>query len=303
MKEIKLTKVKDLRVKVENLNLNPLFNLNLPTKINGKYWDRAWSLVDGCTPCSPGCDNCWSRDMGKRFHKWPEEVTPRWDRLGIPLKVKKPTVWAIWNDLFHEDVPLDFIDNALDVMSGCRQHTFLVLTKRTHLVERKLYDVIPEYGIRSLGGGDCLSNLWVGATICNQPEADEKISLLLKAWPGKKWISIEPMLGPVDISPYLKPYIRTKHDGSRRGREWTDPGLDWVVLGGETGPNARPMHPDWVRSVRDQCQAAGVPFFFKQWGRFKEVDAQTFAEAGYNFHLRNGGRMLDGREHNDLPWR
>jgi protein gp37 len=221
--------------------------------------------------------------MGKRFKKWPERVTIRPDRLDIPLKRKKPTVYAIWNDLFHEDVPLAFIDDVLDVISASPQHTFLALTKRAHLIEEKLYGVSPDDRLevcsvnfvrcRELGGGDYLSNLWVGVTVCNQEEADIKIPLLLEAWPGKKWISVEPMLGPIDMSWSLGAIAGTKL-----------PYISSVVLGGETGPHARPMQPDWVRSIRDQCEAAGVPFFLK-------------------YLNKKSGRLLDGREHNELPWR
>jgi len=266
--------------------------------MSGKYWDKAWSLVDGCTPCSPGCDNCWSAALALRFtgegmlhvknrNQWEfnGNIILHPDRLDVPLRRKKPTVYAIWNDLFHEQVPLSFIDDVLDVISACPQHTFLVLTKRAHLIEEKLYDVTPEYGIRNLGGGDYLGNLWLGVTVCNQEEADIKIPLLLKAWPGKKWISIEPMLGPIKN-------IKLCTDNCDRGfsssniigpcRDCTQ-GIDAVVLGGETGAHARPMHPDWVRSVRDQCEKAGVPFFLK-------------------YLNKKDGRILDGKAYDQLPW-
>lgn len=274
--------------------------------MNGKYWDRAWSLVDGCKPCSPGCDNCWSAALMHRFYKHhcdydysdsPIGLTAEWkpvftgniilhpDRLKAPLKRKKPTIWSIWNDIYHEDVPLGFIDDVLDVISACPQHTFLALTKRAHLIEDKLYDDTLECGIRNLGGGDYLGNLWIGVTVCNQEEADLKIPLLLKSWPGKKWISIEPMLEEIKNLKLCTDDC-SKGFGSNVIGACCDciQGIDAVVLGGETGPHARPMHPDSVRSVRDKCQAANVPFFLKYIN--KEM-----------------GRVLDGREHNDLPWR
>ena len=251
---------------------------------NGRYWNAGWQLIDGCTPCSPGCDNCWSAALDHRFHsegahnqkkrtrkytfctdrdgKFNGHIILHPDRLEVPLKRKKPTVWCIWNDLFHEDVPTSFIDNVLGIVSACPQHTFLVLTKRAHLIEDALFN----NGYRVLGGGDSLPNLWIGVTVCNQEEADLKIPLLLKSWPGKKWISLEPLLSEIEFDPH-----------------WTQR-IDAVILGGETGPHARPMSPDWVRSVRDQCQTAGVPFFLK-------------------YLNKKDGRILDGREHNELPWR
>jgi len=147
----------------------------------GRYWDRPWSLVDGCTPCSPGCDHCWSMAMGKRFHRWPEKVTPHPDRLDIPLRTRKPTVFAVWNDLFHEDVPFDFQNQALINMALARQHTFLILTKRPHIMAKAIVGWRGEY-----------DHVYLGLTICNQDEADSKIPEFL-AVPGKKFLSIEPM--------------------------------------------------------------------------------------------------------------
>lgn len=286
---------------------------------NGKYWDRAWSLVDGCTPCSPGCDHCWSRSLNSRFGKWPDKVTPRPDRLTIPLSVKKPHIWCIWNDLFHEDVSIEFIDDVLEVISACPQHIFFVLTKRDHLIEEKLYDSTADHGCRVLGGGDYLRNLWVGVTVCNQQEADIKIPMLLESWPGKKWLSIEPMLGPVSIEEYcmgFDPYWTPDRDDDGLVR-LSDPGIHWIVCGGETGPHARPIHRNWVRSIRDQCATAGVPFFFKQWGEYLTIpeaadlaiktdiidllNANSLGGGFLRVGTKRAGRLLDGREWNERP--
>ena len=309
----------------------------------GKYWDRAWSLVDGCTPCSPGCDNCWSMAMNKRFHKWPERVTIRPDRLNIPLKVRKPTVWAIWNDLFHEDVPSHSVQAAYTTMALARKHTFLVLTKRP----ARMASILTGWDktgltLREGFRGGKIPNIWHGLTVCNQQEADEKIPIFLQV-PGKKFLSIEPMLGPIKN-------IKLCTDNCDKG--FSPPNtigpccdctqdIDAVILGGETGPKARPMHLDWVRSVRDQCQAAEVPFFFKQWGEWEPIapvfgdlsdteEDRAAKEFGHReiidccgtiwppmMHYqpppgsfvvervgsKRAGRLLDGREHNDLPWR
>jgi len=262
--------------------------------MKGKYWDKGWQLVAGCTPCSPGCDHCWSASMAHRFHgfkdTWhPERLTDdnarftskiilHPDRLNVPMKRKKPTVYAIWNDWAHESVPLDFVDNILEVIAVCPQHTFLACTKRAHLIDPKLYEATEDNPCRELGGGDYLPNLWLGLTVCNQQEADEKIPIFLQI-PGKKFLSIEPMLGVINFR-WMK-WISREHS---TGHLDILKDISCVILGSETGTGARPMHPDWARSVRDQCDMAGVPFFLKSMGSGK-------------------GRLLDGREHNDLPWR
>jgi protein gp37 len=262
---------------------------------SGRYWDKPWSLIDGCTPVSEGCDNCWSRTMAERFHKWPGKVTPRYDRLEIPLKVKKPTVWALWNDLFHEDVPEEFIIAAVDIMRKSPRHTFLVLTKRSErmadFVKRVRFDGygngqtwIASHedapGYRILGGNGCtgIDNVWLGVTAENQELADKRIPILLQTPAAHRFVSIEPMLELVDFEEVPVGML-----GPLRK---VNPKVDWVILGGETGPHARPCHPDWVRIVRDQCQAAGVPFWFKSGGETWEPEQR---------------RLIDGREWNEKP--
>jgi len=291
---------------------------------HGRYWDRPWGLVSSCTRCSPGCQNCWALAMEKRFHKGIEgKIMPHPERLEIPLKRKRPTVYAVWNDLFHEDVSDGFIENALAVMTNCPQHTFLVLTKRAkHMAETMQHDYL------RISRTDTwpIKNLWNGITICNQPEADEKIPVFLQV-PGKKFLSIEPMLGAVDAR--NENDIGGSHDwltgvnyiGPLGALEEMPrkPSVDLVILGGETGPGARPLHPDWVRSIRDQCQAAEVPFFFKQWGEccaYGQMPEDTYREwdiyhgtESWNSNVprwrvgrKKAGRILDGRTHDDLPW-
>jgi protein gp37 len=282
----------------------------------GRYWDLPWSLVDGCTPCSPGCDHCWSAGMAHRFYrqhlttcdgKFNGHVAVRPERLHIPLRRRKPTVYAVWNDLFHEDVQYKFVDQALSVASLSPQHTFLILTKRP-LVMTDFYRVYQQkYGPPPTNP---FPNVYHGLTVCNQAEADEKIPIFLQV-PGKKFLSIEPMLGAVSLR-----WISAWNGMATKPREWgqtTDQydGLrliDAVILGGETGPGARPMQPDWVRYVRDQCAAAGVPFFFKQWGKWGlnwmnddngKIEGSEWMDKG----IKKPGRLLDGRTHDDLPWR
>jgi len=266
--------------------------------MTGKYWDRAWSLVDGCTPCSPGCDHCWSMAMGKRFKKWPDRVTIRPGRLDTPLKTRKPTVFCLWNDLFHEDVQYEFIVDTFRHIGGTGHHTYLILTKRP----QRMYDFITDKNVKMVFKrerrapiGIAWHHVWLGVTVCNQQEANEKIPLLLQTPAAHRWISIEPMLGPINLKfigcpicgkseqTWFPNYTFCKVCGNEV-KSPPENTIDAVILGGETGPGARPLHPDWVRSVRDQCQSAGVPFFLKSLGRGK-------------------GRELDGKEHNDLPWK
>ncbi len=258
---------------------------------DGRYWDRPWSLVDGCTPCSPGCERCWSAGLSHRFEYAPtfktEKFSPQFtgeiivhtERLDMPLKRRKPTVYAVWNDLFHGDVPDSYRNNAYCVMNECRRHTFLILTKR------------PLVAVEYFKRADMfwLSNIWHGLTVCNQQEADEKIPIFLRV-SGDKFLSIEPMLGEIDVSWALGKIPSTKL-----------PNIDTVILGGETGPGARPMHPDWVRSIREQCRNAGIPFFFKSWGSWKgSCDYVGGRRVPGSARI---GRYLDGRTHDDLPWR
>lgn len=288
----------------------------------GRYWDLPWSLVSGCTPCSPGCDHCWSAAMEKRFRpgvtidedsgKFTGKIIIHPERLGIPLKRRKPTVYAVWNDLFHEAVDFDFQADAFSVMGRCTKHTFLVLTKRPQ--------IMVEFMDGYKRAGVTLPNVWNGLTVCNQEEADEKIPIFLQV-PGNKYLSIEPMLGPVDLANYL--YDHYWHRANSVRPTGNPREIDAVVLGGETGPGARPMHPDWVRSVRDQCEAAGVPFFLKSMGEWGFLPKTVISATpvpnktppwgwysiqpwpdGWSVRVgkKNVGRLLDGLTHDDLPW-
>lgn len=201
--------------------------------------------------------------------------------LTAPLRRKKPTMYFVnsMSDLFHEDVPDAWIDRVFAVMALAPQHTFQVLTKRSARMQRYFNDdgeVARQYFVaaaaaRMVEDGDTtldvisrapwpLPNVWLGVSAERQQEADARIPDLLGTPAAVRFVSAEPLLGPIDFTRWS-------------GREdVTDFGIDWIIAGGESGPSARPMHPDWARAIRDQCTAAGVAFFFKQWGNWKPID-------------------------------
>ena len=268
----------------------------------GLYWDRAWSLVEGCSPASEGCRHCWSavathmraaqtspairERYGGLTAKGPDgprfvgKVCMMEADLARPLRVRKATTWCVWNDLFHPAVPDEFRDRAFAVMALCPQHTFLILTKRAERLPVYMdtttdnrEEAIGEAALKLSGGAHSgllelpLPNVWLGVTAENQGAADERIPLLLQTPAAVRFVSLEPLLGPWDglgtcpqcgrEQGMIFPVVADGHVES----------LDWVIVGGETGPGARPMKPEWARSIRDQCKAAGVPFFFKQMAK------------------------------------
>lgn len=224
------------------------------------------------------------------------------------------------SDLFHESVPDEWIDRVFAVMALASQHTFQVLTKRAermrdfvgrlgyahcglmrrleatdgvHYPSEKI-DAFPHYA-GALGHPSShlqwpLPNVWLGVSAEDQKRADERIPHLLMTPAAVRFVSAEPLLGPIDFH-----------------GEWidrvagNDPELNWIIVGGESGHNARPVHPDWARSIRDQCQAAGVPFFFKQWGEHAPNGSGRYSMVKVG--KRAAGRLLDGREHNEMPGR
>jgi len=230
--------------------------------------------------------------MEKRFHKGVEgQIITHPERLSIPLKRKKPTAYSIWNDWAHKAVDHDFRRQIIRVAEDCPQHTILALTKRPGVA----LDFCRWMGDH----GSIPENWWTGLTVCNQAEADEKIPMFLQV-PGKKFLSIEPMLGRIDFREWS--YLSGDHNLFNRLRQ-----INAVILGGETGPGARPCHPDWVRSVQNQCAAAGVKFFFKSWGSYaifgKTLHGKALSATGGYVNAPPRNRLLDGRTHDELPWR
>jgi len=335
----------------------------------GKFWTDAWSLVEGCTPVSPGCANCWLAGMENRFHgqtrgndqgdkriltkegKFSGLVFSREDRLSFPLKKRNPRVYAIWSDLFHGEVSDIFQDQAIAVMGAAQRHHFIIVTKRPEVAVA--YFESREF--RKKDGANW-PNVTILVTMEDQQRADERApyAMQLAAQGWRVGALCEPLLGPVDLT---RIYQHGTTEGGGSWGSWESalngktpdiwgggpdieggPRLSWVITGGESGASARPVHPDWVRSLRDQAQAAGIPFMFKQWGEWAPYDGgpevdddpeQTkfltmewredqWEDVGYpgwsdfadyvdsnhctaRVGKRKAGRSLDGREWLELP--
>jgi len=249
----------------------------------GMYWGRGLGLVDGCTPVT--CRNCWAAQQAyirqfqtnEKIRKRYEGLTERskfgliqfngtvrenWDALNIPERTRKPTIFAVWNDLFHRGVSNKFLEHVWRMIyaRANSKHVFIVLTKRPGLMKKKATPIL------SYGGA--IPNLWLGVSVENQKTADKRIPPLLDIPATVRIVSVEPMLDEIDLSRYLHK-------------------ISWIICGGETGHHARPMNPDWVRSLRDQCIETNVALFFKGWGNHK-----------YN---RQPHRLIDGVEHSQFP--
>lgn len=297
--------------------------------------DKTWNPWQGCTKVSPGCDHCYMYRAKRRYGQKPERVHhSSHETFGMPYKWarKNPgsTVFTCsWSDFFHPAAD-EWREEAWDVIARTPMSYYLILTKRP---ER----VIPPNRFALSIDNDGFANpftVWpwpnvaIGVTAENQEEADRRIPILLDIPAAMKFVSVEPMLGPVDLTRLdLNGPIYDSLSGICIYPDMHElPRLDWVICGGETGPNARPMHPDWVRSLRDQCQAAGTPFFFKQWGEWtprwgagdhlvyrdsgklvrgyhEDMDAwkHGLAEPVFRVGKSRSGHELDGREWREFP--
>ncbi len=227
-----------------------------------EWTESTWNPVTGCTKISAGCANCYAERMAKRLHAMGMhayhngfKVTTHPHLINAPLAWRRPRLVFVnsMSDLFHEDVPLDCITEIFNVMCRASQHTFQILTKRA---ER----------LRELSPSLCWSaNIWMGVTVEDQ-SCVHRIQSLRSTQAKVKFLSLEPLLGPLP-----------KLDLA---------GIDWVIVGGESGPNSRVMRREWVLDILAQCTKAGVSFFFKQWG-------------GTN--KKKSGRLLDGRTWDQMP--
>ena len=311
-----------------------------------EWTDATWNPITGCSVVSPGCTNRYAmRLAGTRLKDHPS-------REGLTYSGKAGPVWTgevrfneVWldqpwcwrnprmifvcahGDLFHERVPDEWIDRVFQVMEAADWHTYQVLTKRSgrqrdYLIER-YRDCKPP------------AHIWLGVSVEDQRRANERIPDLLATPAAVRWISAEPLLGPVDIQPWLTTQRSMANMAAiaLRGQighparsSFISTRLDWVVVGGESGPGARPMHPHWVRRLRDDCEAEKVPFFFKQWGEWGvhgqfPIEAitsppvvKTLSLTGevsdppspFNWTIcrigkRAAGALLDGRHHHEWP--
>jgi len=259
---------------------------------------ETWNPVTGCTKVSEGCAHCYAERMSKRLagrcgypaapHNF--DVTLHPDRLEEPLHWHKPRrVFVVsMGDLFHEDVPLGYILSVFYTMAKTPHHTYQVLTKRPGRM-LEFFEFWQEYNEDCIANGWAyygfpLKNVWGLVTAENQEQADRRIPLLLQCPFVIRGVSVEPMLGAVildDVRPNRGTPKECSIDALRTQRhlfvedDWSRNKLDWVICGGETGPGARPMHPDWARALQDQCQMAGVPFFFKHWGEWKAISGKN----------------------------
>uniref|UniRef100_A0A6H1ZDZ4 Phage protein Gp37/Gp68 n=1 Tax=viral metagenome TaxID=1070528 RepID=A0A6H1ZDZ4_9ZZZZ len=243
----------------------------MPSKI--EWTDETWNPITGCTKISPGCKNCYAERMAKRLagrcgypKDSPFEVALHPDKLDQPLRWRKPRRVFVCSmgDLFHEDVPTPWIYDVFQRMESCPQHIFMLLTKRPERMRSMVMGGVTGWETSHR------EHIWLGVTAENQEQADKRIPVLLSIPAAVRFVSVEPMLSTVDLC-HLQPNdppveidaLNGTH-GVTRPHGGKSAKLDWVICGGESGPGARPMHPDWARGLRDQCVGAGVPFFFKQ---------------------------------------
>jgi len=258
------------------------------------------NLVGGCTHCSPGCDHCWAAKVASTRLKdhplykglttaegrWTGEIRLTDKPIVMPGGKPKEIFVQSMGDLFHGKIPAAMVRKIFQAMYDQPQNRYLLLTKRAGEMDWQL----------NHRGYAMPPNIFFGLTICNQKEADEKLPIFMQI-PGKKFLSIEPLLEPIDLRyekcdycngtgtepehPDIEPSGETTCMGCGGEAKSIPSGIGQVILGGESGPGARPMHPDWVRSIRDQCKAANVPFFFKQWGDHRKdlrIDGVLYKE-------------------------
>jgi protein gp37 len=237
------------------------------TKI--EWTDLTWNPIRGCTKISPGCAHCYAETFAERFRGVPGHPYEQgFDLRLVPGKLTEPFRWPgprmvfvnSMSDLFHRDVSDDHIESVCRVMEAASWHTYQVLTKRSERMAELLRG--------RLGFASSLPHIWWGVSVEDRAHGLPRLRHLQSAPAGLRMLSVEPLLedlGPIDLT-----------------------GIGWVIVGGESGPKARPLHRDWVASIRDQCRAEAVPFFFKQWGGTRKGRA---------------GRTLDGTTHDAIPRR
>jgi len=236
-----------------------------------EWTEQTWNPVTGCTKISPGCKNCYAETtskrlsaMGKRgYEKGFDVVTPQSYRLDQPLRRKKPTVYFVnsMSDLFHEHVEFGFVERVMSVIEATPQHMYQILTKRS--------DRMREY----FSSRPVPENVWLGVSVEDRKYGVPRIADLQQIAAGVRFLSVEPLLEDVG--------------------QITLEGIHWVIVGGESGPKARPMQEEWVLSIQQQCEQVGVAFFFKQWG--------AWGPDGVKRNKKANGRQLNNRTWDEMP--
>jgi len=235
-----------------------------------EWTEATWNPTVGCTKISPGCKHCYAEAMAKRLHamgtpgyenRFKLTILP--DRLDEPLRRKKPTVYFVnsMSDIFHKNVPDDYIDQVFDVISRCPRHTFQILTKRAERLATFFQNRVPP------------GNAWIGVSVEDRKYGLPRIDALRQVNAHIRFLSVEPLLedlGEIDLFD-----------------------IHWVIVGGESGPKARPMRREWVEDIQRQCQEQSVQFFFKQWG--------GWGADGKRRSKKANGRLLDGRTWDQMP--
>lgn len=292
------------------------------TKSKIEWTDRVWNPTTGCNKVSQGCKNCYAEVMHKRLMKmYPEKYAKPFldgafshiDSLTIPAKWKKPAMVFVnsMSDLFHGNLSFEFINAVFSVMADIDRHTYQVLTKRPERMVEFF-----EWKKNQNGGipWQPSNNVWLGVSVEDQATADSRIPLLLQVNARVKFLSCEPLLGPIQFKPIA-------HNTSLGIIKATaiEFGIDWLIIGGESGYNARPLNPDLVRNIIDQCRSGRyIPIYFKQWGEwvpnnhsFTKIDysktknkyKDLIADGMQYFKVgkKLAGRLFNGKEYNQFP--
>lgn len=292
-------------------------------KTSIEWTELSWNPVTGCTPISPGCAHCYAKRMAKRlagrcgYPAAPNEFTPTYhpQRLNEPRKIKRPSriFVASMGDLFHNQIPWEYVVEIFRVMYECPQHIFQVLTKRPLNAQHFM-----QWAQRYKFMQKPLPNVWLGVTAENQEQANKRIPVLLQIPAVVRFVSVEPLLGRLDLTRWLTAttgqHWQEGHPESpypeRPGgyTEWW-PCLNWLICGGETGPGARYMEREWARSLLAQCLEAKVPFFFKSWGAGVPTEEYGSPDAVAEFllngerysHARGAWDRINGRTYQQFP--
>jgi protein gp37 len=314
-----------------------------------EWTDHTFNPWWGCAKVSPGCDHCYAEALGNRFGTpWGVDAERRefgekhwdeprkWNAKAAAAGERHRVFCASMADVFDKNAPSGARQRLLSLIADTPHLDWLLLTKRIGNASRMLQEACMHDG-RLMDANDqyrALPNLWLGISVVNQEEADRDIPKLLNVPATVRFLSMEPLMGSVEISRWLMPRQQANEDGYGGDQcpGWTTDftTVDWVIVGGESGRGARPMHPNWARSLRDQCAAAGTPFFFKQWGEWAQADAISDDEdikleerwlsvsgrslgpsegvdifkgdeVVYRAGKKAAGRLLDGVVHNEFP--